>query len=149
MVLEAANAKAKNACELTVIARGLGKGSSGDASESFLQYLCVNIRQSPYGKRGSRGGAEDLPKMRVQRIDPDFLKRRDLLVVFFEFASTLSSSEPDPVSGSVGRAGKVRDFHEAFQQHRFIAVAPAPVGAEWFGDGGQDARGQPRAPHPG
>ena len=46
--------------------------------------------------------------MRVQRIDPDFLKRRDLLVVFFEFASTLSSSEPDPVSGSVGRAGKVR-----------------------------------------
>ena len=82
--------------------------------------------------------------MRVQRIDPDFLKRRDLLVVFFEFASTLSSSEPDPVSGSVGRAGKVRDFHEAFQQHRFIAVAPAPVGAEWFGDGGQDARGPRR-----
>ena len=84
--------------------------------------------------RGSRRSAEDFAEVRVQRIDPDFLKRGDLLVVFFEFASALSFSEPDPIGRSIREAGKVWHFHEAFQQHRFIAVAPDPVGSEWCGD---------------
>ena len=74
--------------------------------------------------------------MRVQRIDPDFLKRGDLLVVFLEFASALSLSEPDPIGRSVRDAGKMWHFHEAFQQHRFIAIAPDPVGPEGYGDAG-------------
>src|SRR5258708_746410 len=99
--------------------------------------------------RGSRCGTEELPKARMQWIDPDFLRRGDLLVVFFEFASASSFSEVEPSSGSVGGTGKVWHFHEAFQQHRFIAVAPDPVGPEGFGDGGQDARSQPWTSHPG
>jgi hypothetical protein len=43
---------------------------------------------------GSRCSAEDLPEVRVQRINPDFFKRGNLLVVFFQFASPLSFSEP-------------------------------------------------------
>ena len=39
MVLEAANAMAKNTFELSAIPESLGKGSSGEASESFPQFL--------------------------------------------------------------------------------------------------------------
>ena len=38
MVLEAANAKAKEIFELSGIAEGLGKGSSGEASGSFCRF---------------------------------------------------------------------------------------------------------------
>ena len=74
--------------------------------------------------------------MRLQRIDPDFFKWGNLLIVFFKLASASSFSEPDPAGRSVRDAGKVWHFHEAFQQHRFIAVAPDPVGPQWCGDAG-------------
>src|SRR5437764_3306546 len=66
MVLEATNAKAKNACELTVLAGGLGKGSSGDASESFLQYLCTGqlLHRVKTGFFG-RGWNASLPTGRI------------------------------------------------------------------------------------
>jgi hypothetical protein len=89
--------------------------------------------EPPVG-RGSRRSAEDLPEVRVQGINPDFFKWGNLLVVFFKFASTSSFSEPDPIGRLVRDAGKVWHFHEAFQQHRFIAVAPDPVGPEGCGN---------------
>ena len=70
----------------------------------------------------------------MQWIDPDFFARADLAVVFFQFAATLGLSEPDPISRPVGGAGKARDFHEAFQQQRWVTVTHAPVGSEGFND---------------
>ena len=84
--------------------------------------------------RASRRSAEDLPEVRVQGIDPDFFKWGNLLVVFFEFASALSFSKPHPIGRLVGGTAKAWHFHEAFQQHRFIAVAQSPVSSEWCGD---------------
>ena len=82
----------------------------------------------------STGSAEDFPKVPVQRVDPDILEWSDLTVLLFQFAPALSLSEPHPISGPVGSAGKARDFHEGFQQHGLVSVAPAPIGPQRFED---------------
>ena len=85
-------------------------------------------------REDSRCGAEDFPKVTVKRVDPDILEGADLTVLLFHFTPPLGLSEPEPIGRPVGSAGKAGDFHERFQQHRFIALAPAPIGAQRFED---------------
>src|ERR1035441_3255505 len=94
----------------------------------------VKFRRNRFWTGDLRRGTEDLPKVRVQGIDPDFFARADLAGVFFQFAATLGFSEPDPISRPGGGAGKAWTFHEAFQQQRLVTVTQAPVGSEWFKD---------------
>jgi hypothetical protein len=94
----------------------------------------VKFRRNRFWTGDLRRGTEDLPKVRVQGIDPDFFARADWAVVFFQFAATLGLSEPDPISRPVGGAGKAWTFHEAFRQQRLVTVTQAPIGSEWFKD---------------
>jgi hypothetical protein len=55
-----------------------------------------------------------LPKVAVQRVNPDILEWSDLTVLLFQFAPPLSLSELDPIGRPVGSAGKAGDFHERF-----------------------------------
>ena len=79
-------------------------------------------------------GAEDLSEVFLQWVDPDLFERAGPTVLLFQFAPALSLPEPDPISRLVGSAGKARDFHERFQQHRLVSVAQAPIGSEGFED---------------
>src|ERR1035438_6717943 len=94
----------------------------------------VTIRGSRVGTRDLRLSTEDLPKLGMHRIDPDFLERAGLTMVLFQFTPALGLSEPDPISRPVGGAGKAWNFHEALQQQRLVSVTQAPVGSEWFKD---------------
>ena len=75
----------------------------------------------------SGGGTEELPEVRVEWTEPDFLERGHLVVILFELSSAVSLPDSDPIGGAVGGAGKTWDFHERFQEHRTIAVAIQPI----------------------
>ena len=75
---------------------------AGDGYFVYRDWNIVKFRRNRFWTGDLRRGTEDLPKVRVQGIDPDFFARADLAVVFFQFAATLGLSEPDPISRPVG-----------------------------------------------
>ena len=74
--------------------------------------------------------AEDIPEVRVQRIEPDLFERTGLAVLLLQFAAALSLANANPVGRLVRGALKAWALDEALQQDWPATIAPAPIGQQ-------------------